>query len=78
MTIENLTCPLCGGPMKSRVNRSTEQRFWGCAQFPKCKGTRNTDGEAPTRQNSQRRDDQRSELPSDRARNNDRGRWGER
>jgi ssDNA-binding Zn-finger/Zn-ribbon topoisomerase 1 len=43
---ENVTCPKCGGPMVSRANRKTGQRFWGCRDYPTCKGTRNTDGEA--------------------------------
>lgn len=47
MTVENLKCPTCDGPMVSRLNRTTEQRFWGCKDYPKCRGTRNTDGESP-------------------------------
>lgn len=43
-SLENLKCPKCKGPMKSRINRVTEQRFWGCADFPRCNGTRDTDG----------------------------------
>jgi ssDNA-binding Zn-finger/Zn-ribbon topoisomerase 1 len=74
MKPENVTCPLCEGPMTSRANKSTGQRFWGCNAFPKCRGTRNTDGDAP-----RSRDDEESErehdLPSNRARSNDRRRW---
>lgn len=44
MKPENVTCPKCDGPMLSKVNRSTGQRFWGCAAYPKCNGTRDTDG----------------------------------
>lgn len=33
--------------MVSRKNSQTGQRFWGCEDFPECRGTRNTDGEAP-------------------------------
>lgn len=47
MKPENVKCPRCGGPMVSRANRQTGQRFWGCAEYPQCTGTRNTDGEAP-------------------------------
>jgi ssDNA-binding Zn-finger/Zn-ribbon topoisomerase 1 len=71
MTIENLTCPECEGPMTSRKNATTGQRFWGCNSFPKCRGTRNTDGEAPRERPSER--DDRS--PSERQRDNDRSRW---
>ncbi len=32
-------CPKCGSPMVKRTGPRGE--FWGCATFPKCKGTRN-------------------------------------
>lgn len=32
------TCPLCGEPMRSRT--SVHGRFWGCSQYPGCRGTR--------------------------------------
>lgn len=35
-------CPRCGGAMVSRIARkgqSAGSRFWGCAQFPECRGT---------------------------------------
>jgi ssDNA-binding Zn-finger/Zn-ribbon topoisomerase 1 len=61
-------CPECGGPMVSRANKSTGQRFWGCADYPKCTGTRDTDGESAA--------ERRGELPpSERLRENDRQRW---
>ena len=76
MSIEETKCPVCDGPMQSRVNRATGQRFWGCKRYPVCKGTRNTDGEA---RNSSYRDELDGEgdsfAPSERARNNDRQRW---
>lgn len=65
---ENL-CPECNGRMVSRQNTRTGQRFWGCANYPTCKGTRNTDGEANTR------DRDRQLAPSERAFENDRQRW---
>ena len=43
---ENLTCPECGEPMVSRANAITGQRFWGCSNYPQCRGTRDTDGES--------------------------------
>lgn len=73
MGIEETLCPVCHGPMKSRANASTGQRFWGCADYPKCRGTRNTDGEAPTYRDRMNDLDDRS--PSERQRDNDRGRW---
>lgn len=71
--IEDTLCPKCGAKMISRANRNTGQRFWGCSRYPECKGTRNTDGEAP-----KEKDDEESEskLPSDRQRENDKFRFG--
>ena len=33
-------CPLCGKSM--RQHKSAKGEFWGCAEFPNCKGTRPT------------------------------------
>jgi ssDNA-binding Zn-finger/Zn-ribbon topoisomerase 1 len=71
--IEETKCPICDGPMQSRANKNTGQRFWGCKAYPKCKGTRNTDGEAPRGEVSFT--ERESRLPSDRLRDNDRRRW---
>jgi len=71
--IENVKCPQCDGPMKSRANKTTGQRFWGCANYPKCRGTRNTDGDAT--QPYDRMGDLDERSPSERQRDNDRRRW---
>lgn len=34
-------CPKCNGRMVQRINRSTQEPFWGCSKFPECRGTRN-------------------------------------
>lgn len=74
--IEETLCPDCNGKMTSRMNRSTGQRFWGCNDYPRCHGTRDTDGEAPARsRNASEIDTLPSESPSDRQRGNDRSRW---
>ena len=44
--IEETLCPECGEQMVSRVNKTTGQRFFGCSNYPTCKGTRDTDGES--------------------------------
>ena len=39
-----LACPACGAAMKKRVAKrggNTGGEFWGCIQYPVCKGTRN-------------------------------------
>ncbi len=33
------SCPRCGGTMLRRINKTTKSEFWGCADFPKCRGT---------------------------------------
>lgn len=43
-------CPKCGAKMVLRSRHSDGKRFWGCFQFPDCKGSRNIapDGEPET------------------------------
>lgn len=33
-------CPTCSGPMAWRTNRQSGAAFWGCTNFPRCRGTR--------------------------------------
>lgn len=42
MTIENVKCPECGGEMISRSGKFG--RFWGCSDYPNCRGTRDSMG----------------------------------
>ena len=42
MTRDENLCPECNGKMISR--KSQYGVFWGCANFPKCKGTRDSQG----------------------------------
>ena len=39
---EGLKCPDCGSEMIER--KSQYGMFWGCRQYPKCKGTRDSEG----------------------------------
>lgn len=39
-SVSQVCCPKCGGEMVNRANRKTGDPFWGCAKFPKCRGTR--------------------------------------
>jgi ssDNA-binding Zn-finger/Zn-ribbon topoisomerase 1 len=34
-------CPICGKKMTQRQRNSDKKSFWGCSDYPKCKGTRN-------------------------------------
>lgn len=42
MKPENVKCPECDGPMVSR--KSKFGVFWGCKNYPICKGTRDSMG----------------------------------
>jgi len=75
MSIESVKCPECEGPMTSRANRTTGQRFWGCNRYPVCKGTRNTDGEARASSFRDALEGEEDFAPSERQRQNDRSRW---
>jgi len=43
-SLENLKCPECKGPMVPRANRKDGTKFWGCKEYPRCKGTRDSMG----------------------------------
>jgi ssDNA-binding Zn-finger/Zn-ribbon topoisomerase 1 len=64
MTPVNPKCPTCGGPMVSRVTKPTSglmsapRRFWGCADYPTCRGTRDTDGESRDERQREREDEE--------------------
>ena len=34
------SCPRCDAAMYERFNRQTSRMFWGCINYPRCKGTR--------------------------------------
>lgn len=57
-------CPECGGGMVLRRNGQTHERFWGCAAYPACTGTRKIDG-----------GNEIEDLPSSNRRRNDKRRW---
>ena len=39
---ESVKCPICDGPMVSR--KSSYGVFFGCKDYPKCNGTRDSQG----------------------------------
>lgn len=39
---ENVKCPDCDGEMTPRT--SQHGKFWGCKSYPRCKGTRDSNG----------------------------------
>lgn len=41
---EDYKCPECGAPMKERTNRQNGNKFYGCTQYPECRGTRDENG----------------------------------
>lgn len=42
MSLEETLCPDCGAKMISRTGKFGA--FWGCSAYPKCKGTRDSQG----------------------------------
>lgn len=44
-------CPECGGPMVSRTGQFG--RFWGCKNYPQCKGTRDSQGRSKLERHEQ-------------------------
>ena len=71
MKPENVTCPECNGPMVPRT--SAHGKFWGCKDYPRCKGTRNVMGEGRVPGGEPWGED--ASLQSDRWRERDRRRW---
>lgn len=59
------TCPDCNSEMVLRKNRQTDEEFWGCSDFPACRGTIKV-SEKHSAHDS---------LPSDTYRRADRQRW---
>lgn len=63
-----VTCPLCGSPMVMQFasrGRNAGQAFWGCSQFPRCRGSRDAEGNAPKpRQPRKKPDAQASPAPT--------------
>lgn len=41
---KTLKCPVCSSPMKVRKNRTTDEYFFGCTQYPDCRGLREITG----------------------------------
>lgn len=35
-----MKCPICGAEMVKRTNRQNDSEFYGCINFPTCRGTR--------------------------------------
>lgn len=46
-----LKCPECGGAMASRTGQYG--RFWGCKNYPQCKGTRDSMGRSKLERHEQ-------------------------
>ena len=39
-----ILCPVCDAKMAKKWSNKNNQYFWGCTQYPKCKGTREIEG----------------------------------
>lgn len=42
-TITTPPCPKCSLPMVRRENRKTHRPFWGCPEYPRCRGMRSVE-----------------------------------
>jgi len=60
--IENVICPDCGSEMVSR--KGQYGIFWGCVKYPRCKGTRDSEGRSREERKAMREE---SEADIDRA-----------
>jgi ssDNA-binding Zn-finger/Zn-ribbon topoisomerase 1 len=38
--VKSPTCPLCKSTLVVRTNRNTQEEFYGCSSFPKCRYTK--------------------------------------
>lgn len=51
-------CPVCGSPMVMKFatrGRNAGHTFWGCSNFPDCRGSRDVDGGAPQSRQSRKK-----------------------
>ena len=59
MKPENIKCPECSGPMISRNGKFGP--FWGCKDYPNCKGTRDSMGRSKADREAERSTEDRAE-----------------
>ncbi len=76
--IEETLCPDCNKKMISR--KSQYGTFWGCSDYPKCKGTRDSNGlskaeRAAEKENTERDIEKEVEVSEDKANKNDKFRF---
>lgn len=62
-TIQDVECPECGSKMIARANRVTGEKFWGCKNYPDCRGTRDSEGKS--KEDRKREKDNTPPEPSD-------------
>jgi len=61
---ESVKCPDCGGEMISRTGKFGV--FWGCRDFPRCKGTRDSEGRSKADREKYKEEQQRERDTYDR------------
>lgn len=57
---QNVKCPDCGGDMIPRT--SLHGKFWGCKQYPRCKGTRDSMGRSKADREKEKNEQVRKDL----------------
>ena len=60
MPIEETLCPECGKRMKSRTGKYGV--FWGCSDYPNCRGTRDSQGRSKAERDAQRDQEPTGEI----------------
>jgi ssDNA-binding Zn-finger/Zn-ribbon topoisomerase 1 len=60
---ESVKCPDCGGEMISRTGKFGV--FWGCKDFPKCKGTRDSEGRSKADREAWKAEQEEKNSPFD-------------
>ena len=60
------TCPICGSPLELRTarrGRNAGGQFWGCSEYPRCRGTRDVNNEPAQESRSLPKTDSVADAP---------------
>lgn len=61
-SIEDTKCPDCNGPMVPRTSK--HGKFWGCKNYPVCKGTRDSMGLSKADRDKRKSESEEEEEPT--------------
>lgn len=63
MPIEDTLCPECGLKMVARNGKFG--KFWGCSNYPECKGTRDSLGRSKAERDAEKNSDREDDFTND-------------